>query len=78
MRTLSINNQKFRVNDGGAVRYDEEQELSETEKNLARKNIGAGNGNGGSLVSQIADEVLIVTLAANITAMVQDGILVVV
>ena len=44
MKTLTVNDRAFQVNDGGAVRYDEKQTLDEAQKALARENIGAEEG----------------------------------
>lgn len=41
MKTLTINGQKFQVTDGGAVRYDEPQNLQLQQQSQALDNIGA-------------------------------------
>ncbi len=51
MKTLAVNGDQFRVNDDGAVRYDEAQKLTDEQKEQARKNINAaGKIEGGIIV----------------------------
>lgn len=51
MRTLTINGTTFEVKDPGAVRFDEEMQLTPEQRALVRRVIGAaalGSGSGGS------------------------------
>ena len=51
INTLRFNDQTFDINDDGAARYDESQNLTDAEKAKARENIGAaaiGEGGGGT------------------------------
>lgn len=40
IKKLTVNGQTFLVNDGGAVRFDENQALTQEQKAQARENIG--------------------------------------
>ena len=53
MKTLTVNGQSFSVIDGGAVRYEENQALTETEKARARENIGAAQAFGQTQVEEL-------------------------
>lgn len=44
IKKLKINGQEYTITDGGAVAFDEAQELNEEQKEQARENIGAGSG----------------------------------
>lgn len=44
IKKLKINGQEYTITDGGAVVFDEAQELNEEQKEQARENIGAGSG----------------------------------
>ena len=78
MKTLTVNGQTFPVYDGGTVRYDEAQALTEEQKAQARKNIGVAKaGSGGSLSAQIVDNKLVVNLTGSLSASILDGVLVV-
>ena len=53
MKTLTVNGQSFSVIDGGAVRYEEKQALTEAEKVRARENIGAAEAFGQTQVREL-------------------------
>lgn len=61
IKTLTVNDRKFRVNDSGAVRFDAGQNLTDEEKNRARENIGVDAG------------MLEVLLACDLVPAVTDG-----
>ena len=54
------------------------QKLTEEEKAMARRNIGAAKaGSSGSVSAEIVDNKLVVTLTGNLSASILDGVLVV-
>lgn len=53
MKSLTVNGQTFLVNDGGAVRYEEKQALTEEKKAQARENIGAAQAFGQTQVEEL-------------------------
>ena len=81
MNTLRFNDKTFDINDDGALRYDEDQGLSDDEMAQARKNAGAAavgeGGAGGTLSAEVIDNVLVVALPSGVMANIENDVLVV-